>query len=130
MFKLVNIYPSKAIVELNPPIRCVVKSMYVDDNFILTCLKNAATVEEILSDGNKVLLNINNYNKNNSVKSENNNSEKVIENVEITVGITTEDKIEKERIEEINNKIENKKSYSKKNKYKNKQDYNENKKDV
>lgn len=61
--KVVNIYPSGAIVGVNPPIRSVVKRVTKSIDEIRTCLMARATVEEILSDGSVVKLNISNYDK-------------------------------------------------------------------
>ena len=59
--KLVNIYPSMPIITINPPIRTVVKRVYKSVEEIRACLMARATVEEILSNGDVVNLNIGNY---------------------------------------------------------------------
>ena len=61
--KVVNIYPSMPITGVNPPIRSAVKRVTKSIQEIRTCLMSRAVVEEILSDGSTVRLNIGNYDK-------------------------------------------------------------------
>lgn len=61
--KVVNIYPSMPITGVNPPIRSTVKRVTKSIDEIRTCLLSRATVEEILSDGKIVRLDISNYDK-------------------------------------------------------------------
>ena len=61
--KVVNIYPSMPITGVNPPIRTTVKRVTKSIDEIRTCLMARATIEEILSDGTTVRLNIGNYDK-------------------------------------------------------------------
>lgn len=113
MNKLVNIYPSKPIVELNPPVRCILTRVIVPEEYIKICIDNKAIVEEITSTGKRVILDKNNYNKDNSITEQpvvDKEPEKITENVKV-----------EEKISEIEKKIENKKYSNKKNKYKNKQ---------
>ena len=64
--KLVNIYPSIPILEVNPPIRSIVKSTYKTIEQIRVCIIARATVEEILPNGKTIRLNFTNYDKDNS----------------------------------------------------------------
>lgn len=61
--KVVNIYPSMPITSVNPPIRSTVKRVTKSVDEIRACLMARAVVEEILSDGKIVRLNIGNYDK-------------------------------------------------------------------
>lgn len=61
--KIVNIYPSMPITAVNPPIRSSVKRVTKSVEEIRTCLMARAVVEEILSNGEVVRLNIANYDK-------------------------------------------------------------------
>ena len=61
--KIVNIYPSMPITGVNPPIRSVVRRVTKSIDEIRACLMARATVEEILSNGTTVKLNIGNYDK-------------------------------------------------------------------
>ena len=61
--KIVNIYPTMPITGINPPIRSTVKHVTKSIDEIRTCLMARALVEEILSNGDTVRLNIGNYDK-------------------------------------------------------------------
>lgn len=61
--KVVNIYPSMPITGVNPPIRSVVKRVTKSVDEIRTCLMARAIVEEVLSTGETVRLDIGNYDK-------------------------------------------------------------------
>ena len=61
--KIVNIYPSMAITSVNPPIRSTVKRVTKSVEEIRACLMSRAVVEEVLSNGKIVRLNIANYDK-------------------------------------------------------------------
>ena len=61
--KVVNIYPSMPITGVNPPIRSVVKRVTKSVDEIRTCLMARAIVEEVLSTGATVRLDIGNYDK-------------------------------------------------------------------
>ena len=67
MKKTVNIYPSRPIITVNPIIRGVVKAATKDTDTIRKCLIAGAKVEEILTSGRLVRLDMNNYNKDNEV---------------------------------------------------------------
>ena len=67
MKKVVNIYPSFPITTVNPPIRGSVLKTKKDVNDIKKCIVARAKVEEVLNDGSTILLNLNNYDRDNSV---------------------------------------------------------------
>lgn len=112
MNKLVNIYPSRPIIELNPPVRCIITRVLVPEEYIKVCINSGAIVEEITRTGKKVLLNNDNYNKDNSIEQP-----IVVEEPKASVEKKENIKVE-EKITEMNKKIENKKYSNKKNKYK------------
>lgn len=112
MNKLVNIYPSRPIIELNPPVRCIITRVLVPEEYIKVCINSGAIVEEITRTGKKVLLNNDNYNKDNSIEQP-----IVVEEPKASVEKKEDIKVE-EKITEMNKKIENKKYSNKKNKYK------------
>lgn len=66
MNKKVNIYPTKTIFALNPPIRSAVTNVTKPVEDIRACLIARAKVEEILPNGEKVNLNLTNFDKDNS----------------------------------------------------------------
>ena len=68
--KVVNIYPSMPITGINPPIRSAVKRVTKSIDEIRICLMARAIVEEILSDGKTIRLNIGNYDKCNNVNKD------------------------------------------------------------
>lgn len=70
MTKRVNIYPSTPILSVIPIIRGVVKSATKDTDTIRKCIIARAKVEEILPDGTCIVLDLNNYNKDNTFKEE------------------------------------------------------------
>jgi hypothetical protein len=112
MNKLVNIYPSRPIIELNPPVRCIITRVLVPEEYIKVCINSGAIVEEITRTGKKVLLNNYNYNKDNSIEQP-----IVVEEPKASVEKKEDIKVE-EKITEMDKKIENKKYSNKKNKYK------------
>lgn len=112
MNKLVNIYPSRPIIELNPPVRCIITRVLVPEEYIKVCINSGAIVEEITRTGKKVLLNNDNYNKDNSIEQP-----IVVEEPKASVEKKEDIKVE-EKITEMDKKIENKKYSNKKNKYK------------
>lgn len=61
--KVVNIYPSMPITSVNPPIRSSVKRVTKSVDEIRACLMARAIVEEILTTGEVVRLDISNYDK-------------------------------------------------------------------
>ena len=112
MNKLVNIYPSRPIIELNPPVRCIITRALVPEEYIKVCINSGAIVEEITHTGKKVLLNNDNYNKDNSIEQP-----IVVEEPKASVEKKENIKVE-EKITVMDKKIENKKYSNKKNKYK------------
>ena len=70
MNKLVNIYPTKPILNVNPPIRSRITEITLDTDTIRKCIISNAIVEEILNDGSTVVLTFENLNKNNDLKVE------------------------------------------------------------
>lgn len=72
--KIVNIYPSTPIIGLNPPIRSVVKNVTKSTKEIRTCLMSRAIVEEVLSNGKIIRLDISNYDKNLDIEIKPSNS--------------------------------------------------------
>jgi hypothetical protein len=64
--KRVNIYPSTPIVNVTPIIRSIVKNANKDYETIRKCIIARAKVEEILPTGDLVVLDLNNYNKDNN----------------------------------------------------------------
>ena len=67
MKKVVNIYPSFPITTVNPPIRGSVLKTKKSLEDIKKCIIARAKVEEVLNDGSTLLLNLNNYDRDNSV---------------------------------------------------------------
>ena len=70
MQKLVNIYPIKPILNVNPPIRTRVLQITIDTDMIRKCLISGAIVEEILNGGKTKTLTLSNYDKDNDTKVE------------------------------------------------------------
>ena len=66
MFKTVNIFPKFPIIGVNPPIRTAVRRVTKSTAEIRTCIIARAIVEEILEDGSTVILDLNNFDKDNS----------------------------------------------------------------
>lgn len=65
MNKVVNIYPSMAILGVNPPIRTTQVKVTKSTSEIRACIIARATVDEVLPNGKTIRLNLNNYNKDN-----------------------------------------------------------------
>ena len=65
MNKIVNIYPSMAILGVNPPIRTTQIKVTKSTSEIRACIIARATVDEVLPNGKTIRLNLNNYNKDN-----------------------------------------------------------------
>lgn len=66
MNKIVNIYPTKAITSLNPPIRSKVIGVTKSTAEIRKCIIERAIVDEVLKDGSTVRLDFSNYDKDNN----------------------------------------------------------------
>lgn len=67
LVKVVNIYPSRPITTVNPPIRSTVKRVRKSTEEIRSCLLARARVEEIIPGLPKpILLNMSNYNTDNN----------------------------------------------------------------
>ena len=66
MFKTVNIFPKFPVIGVNPPIRTAVRRVTKSTAEIRTCIIARAIVEEILEDGSTVILDLNNFDKDNS----------------------------------------------------------------
>ena len=66
MFKTVNIFPKFPIIGVNPPIRTAVRRVTKSTAEIRTCIIARAIVEEILEDGSTIILDLNNFDKDNS----------------------------------------------------------------
>lgn len=64
--KKVNIYPKNAITTITPPIRTAVKNITKPISDIRKCLIARAYVEEVLPDGDLVVLDFTNYNLDNT----------------------------------------------------------------
>lgn len=105
--KRVNIYPRRPI-DTNPPIRSAVLNRTKDIKDIRKAIMCDARVEEILPDGSVVLLNISNYDIDNSGKSEKRPApapkKAEPERVNVTVKVPVE-----EHKEEFKIKVEDKK---------------------
>lgn len=76
MIKTVNVFTRIPIRNVKPPLQGNYKNIKMDTSDIVKCLNRRARVEEVLSDGTKILLNLSNYYKDhsdlvNSSKSEN-----------------------------------------------------------
>ena len=71
MVKLVNITSKVAIRTVTPKICGTHENVLMSTGDILRCILMRASVEEILSDGSTVILNLGNYNKDNTKKSKN-----------------------------------------------------------
>lgn len=65
MNKVVNIYPSMAILSVNPPIRTTQVKVTKSTSEIRACIIARAIVDEVLPNGKTIRLNLNNYNKDN-----------------------------------------------------------------
>lgn len=63
MNKVVNIYPSMAILGTNPPIRTTQIKVTKSTSEIRTCIIARAIVDEVLPNGKLIRLNLNNYNE-------------------------------------------------------------------
>ena len=63
MVKKVNIIASRPVRTMYPPIYGTYEGVSMSPANILKCLLHKAHVEEVLSDGSTVVLNMNNYNK-------------------------------------------------------------------
>ena len=119
MNKLVNIYPSKPIIQINPPIRCIVKRVVMPEEYIKICINSGATVEEVIDDNNTIILNSTNYNKDNSIKESVTVVDEVTDSSALdTANSSEETETTEDKMVDIDKKIESKK-YNKKNKYKN-----------
>jgi hypothetical protein len=90
MTKKVNIYPKYPITSVTPAIRTVSLGITKPVEDIRKCIIARAIVDEVLSDGTTVRLNMNNFNKNND-KSK---VEKAVEAVKTSESITEEVKPE------------------------------------
>ena len=87
--KVVNIYPTMPITGINPPIRSVVRHVTKSIKEIRTCLMSRAIVEEVLSDGSTVRLNIGNYDKVLDCYTKSNNTETVANTTETKKSVET-----------------------------------------
>lgn len=67
--KKVNIYPRSPITAVNPPIRVPQTNVTKSIQDIRRCVIAGAKVEEVLSNGTVVLLNLNNYDRDNEPTS-------------------------------------------------------------
>lgn len=73
--KKVNIYPKNPITSVNPPIRTAIRNVTKPISDIRRCIIEKAYVEEVLPDGETIVLDFTNYNKNNfHIKEEKNES--------------------------------------------------------
>ena len=108
MQKLVNIYPIKPILNVNPPIRTRVLQITIDTDMIRKCLISGAIVEEILNGGKTKTLTLSNYDKDNDAKVE---EKPVVEEPKVEEKLTveepkveetskTEDAVETPKVEE------------------------------
>lgn len=70
MVKKVNVYPTSPIISLDIPLRTRMMGINMDTEDIRKCIIAQAIVEEVLSDGKIVRLNFTNYDKDNSIKKE------------------------------------------------------------
>ena len=97
MTKKVNIYPTRPIITVNPPIRSTVKGVTKPVADIRSCILARAIVEEIMEDGNVINLDLNNYDKDNALVKEVNIPEVASEPVlESQPSISTDTYTEKE----------------------------------
>ncbi len=65
MRKRVNIYPRRPITSVNPPIRSAVKGITKDVQDIRKCIVAGAKVEEVINSSTTIVLNLNNYDRDN-----------------------------------------------------------------
>ena len=65
MRKRVNIYPRRPITSVNPPIRSAVKGVTKDVQDIRKCIVAGAKVEEVINSSTTIVLNLNNYDRDN-----------------------------------------------------------------
>lgn len=65
MRKRVNIYPRRPITSVNPPIRSAVKGLTKDIQDIRKCIIAGAKVEEVINSSTTIVLNLNNYDRDN-----------------------------------------------------------------
>jgi len=66
MYKIVNIKPSGPVYSLRVPIISPVMGVQMSVGDILRCIHSRAAVTEILPNGEKIALNLSNYDKDNS----------------------------------------------------------------
>lgn len=66
--KKVNIFPTGAILTVNPPIRTITRNVTKSTAEIRKCILARATVEEILPGGKTITLNLTNYDKDNTIQ--------------------------------------------------------------
>lgn len=76
MKKRVDIYPRSPILRIIPPIRVPYHNTIRDVDFIKNCIMDGAEVYEILKNGKKIRLTLNNYNKDNNVTVKDTDEEK------------------------------------------------------
>ena len=98
--KVVNIFPSMPITGINPPIRSTVKRVTKSIDEIKICLMARAIVEEILSDGSTIRLNIGNYDKCNNTQCDCNgnccnNTESNVNTIVVDEVVKTDETTEK-----------------------------------
>lgn len=66
--KKVNVYPRGPIITINPPVRTALRQVTFTYDQIRKCLISGAIVEEILANNTVLSLNLNNYNKDNTIQ--------------------------------------------------------------
>lgn len=66
MIKTVNVFTRIPIRNVKPPLQGNYKNIKMHTSDIVKCLNRRARVEEVLSDGTKILLNLSNYYKDHS----------------------------------------------------------------
>ena len=86
--KVVNIFPSMPITNVNPPIRVPVRRVKKTTDVIRNCLLSRAIVEEILPNGKTIRLTMGNYNAINDYEAD--APEVVVEEPEVVTSVVEE----------------------------------------
>ena len=82
--KKVNIFPRRAITTVNPPIRIAQYNITKSIKDIRMCIVAGAKVEEVFPDGRTVILNLNNYDLDNSKSILSNTESKPMPNINVS----------------------------------------------
>lgn len=103
--KNVNVYPTRPITNVNPPIRTTVKAVSMTLEQIRACLFSSANVQEILDNGDVIDLTLSNYDTDNNPKSDVAPAVNPLDNVPADIDpdtVKVAPKVEEKPAEEIN----------------------------